>query len=109
MQPPSLAPSPNDKTAMIIGVIAIGLIAVVIIAPIVLFLKVKYQNGGVYKQSDRKNFQFAPVSGAPGGLIGPGMHQTHLLNGGTSRTSPNEPNKPLLKISNDKDLKEWYV
>lgn len=101
--------SSNDRTAMIIGIIAIGLIVVVIIAPIVLFIKVKYQTGGTYKVDESKNFQFAPVSGTPP-LLASGVHQTHLLNGGSaSRTSPTDHHKPLLKMPKKKDLKEWYV
>jgi len=100
--------STSDRTVMIIGVIAIGLIVVVIIAPIVLFFKVKYRTGGTYKIDESKNFQFAPVTGTPP-LLGSGVQQTHLLNGGASRTSPTDHHKPLLKMPKKKDLKEWYV
>ncbi|RWS30095.1 neurexin-1-like protein [Leptotrombidium deliense] len=92
------------RTALVIGLIAIILIVIVIIAPIVVFIKVKYRTGGIFKSAEGKNFQFMPVSGTPP-LLGSGSQQTHL-NGTPSRTAGDQK---APKLPKKKNLKEWYV
>ncbi|RWS15812.1 neurexin-1-like protein, partial [Dinothrombium tinctorium] len=92
------------RTALVIGLIAILLIVIVIIAPIVVFIKVKYRTGGIFKTGEGKNFQFTPVSGTPP-LLGSGSQQTHI-NGMPSRASADQK---APKLPKKKNLKEWYV
>lgn len=99
--------SSADRTAMVIGLIAIILIVIVIIAPLIVFIKVRYRTGTAFKVEETKNFHFTPVAGTPV-LLGPspGSHQTQL-NGTASKSQNMEQKAP--KLPKKKDLKEWYV
>ena len=128
--PEVLSRSTNDRTVMIIGMIAICLIVVVIIAPIVLFFKVRLQsNEAAYKVETfggPKFFSTIPIqsSGYPGfapvaratsvsGITGHhnfgGILPPAGINslGRVSRpvTRPGTPTDIIKK----KDPHEWYV
>jgi PREDICTED: similar to neurexin len=102
-QPPPLVThkSSADKTAMIIGLVAIMLIVIVIITPLVLFIKFKM---GIAYKSDSNNFRFIPKSSTPPLLTSP-SHQSQL-NGALVKTLPREKS---IKLGKKNDLKEWYV
>lgn len=110
--------SSADRTALIIGLIAVILIVIVIIAPIIVFIKVKYRSNGTCKTIDdrtlNKNYQFAPVSGMPQMLAnangsGSMNHLTGSVAGTMPRGQPPGEYKQAPKLPNKKDLKEWYV
>ena len=132
--PEVLSRATNDRTVMIISIIAICLIVVVIIAPIVLFFKVRLQpNDAAYKVETFGGPKYGStmpiqgggypsfpvvratsVSGIPGhpGLGGgmpPGMMHPNAMNtmGRASRagTRPGTPTDMMKK----KDPHEWYV
>lgn len=119
--PEVLHRSTNDRTVMIIGMIAICLIVVVIIAPIVLFFKVRLQaSEAAYKV---ENFgpklatmpiqgtaypPFAPVvrANSIGGIVGHtggGLMPPSMMRPGT------RPGTPTDIGMKKKDPHEWYV
>ena len=107
--------SSADRTALIIGLIAVILIVIVIIAPIIVFIKVRYRTGSACKTVDErnKNYQFAPVTATPPTTLlttaQNGASSVSHLNGASSMTAVNEYNKQASKLPKKKDLKEWYV
>lgn len=81
--PKSTLPTPTyaapDRTALLIGLIAVLIIVVVVIAPLFLYVRIKYKsslqmNGpallnGVGKSGAPNGYQFVPVPGANGTLM----------------------------------------
>lgn len=129
--PEVLSRSTNDRTVMIIGMIAICLIVVVIIAPIVLFFKVRLQsNDAAYKVETFGGPKFGstmPIQGSayPGfspvvratsvsgitghpGMGGPGMLPPGMNSLGRVSRPGTRPGTPT-DLMKKKDPHEWYV
>lgn len=107
--------SSADRTALIIGLIAVILIVIVIIAPIIVFIKVRYRNSAACKTvvddntARKSQYQFAPVAATQSATLlttHTGASSITHLNGSSSM---NINVKDAAKLPKKKDLKEWYV
>ena len=101
--------SSNERTVVVIGLIAIIVIVIVIVAAILVFCLRK--RPPLPKSIDNhKNYQFHPVSGTPQLLLpNASASVTHLsVAGGPPLNSDFKP-QPQIPILPKKDLKEWYV
>lgn len=128
--PEVLTRSTNDRTVMIIGMIAICLIVVVIIAPIVLFFKVRLQsNEAAYKAENfGPKMSTMPIQGSSyppfmpvvransiGGIMGhSGMMQPlppppQSTMGRCASRPGTRPGTPTDMAMKKKDPHEWYV
>lgn len=103
-----------DKTAMIIGLIAVIIIIIVIVAPLILFLKVRYRNNNVAGE-EKNQLRFAGVTATPPQLRGHhGADQlvSQTLLDGSNNSTPAKQ-RPLNGQNGQdgkrKDHKEWYV
>ena len=112
--PPSLSggstfnKSSADKTALVIGVIAVIIILIVIVAPAIVYVRVRYRPAVPKSIDNRHNYQFNSVSGTP-----------HILTANPVGSVSHLPSGPAVAVTGDfkqatllpskKDLKEWYV
>ena len=110
--PPTISNSFNkssaDKTALVIGVIAVIIIVIVIVAPFVVYVRVRYRPAVPKSIDNRNNYQFNSVSGTPQILLpNPAAGSVSHLTG----VGPPVPGdfKQAPQLPQKKDLKEWYV
>uniref|UniRef100_T1L145 Laminin G domain-containing protein n=2 Tax=Tetranychus urticae TaxID=32264 RepID=T1L145_TETUR len=110
--------SSADKTAWLIGFVAVTLVIIVILTPMILYSYIKYQNDHYYKGqpgndsmagADLNRMKFNPITGVPTMLSSDADLEGNIYHGSSRSNVSHIISVETAKASKKKDTREWYV